>query len=273
MTTSAMTIAGWMRRAPVTAYVLLAYLFTWSIGLPLLATRRGWADLALSHYWEAVSAFGPLLAALLVARVAGGATQLRELLHSMRHWRVGTGWLLFSVLSPLVLLALAALLLRAASGDWPDFTMLTAGRLATALGLFELVVIAGLAQGLGEEPGWRGFMLPALRRRFTPLLATVVLFPAWLFWHLPAFLGRPEFGLAQWLGFSAGVLAAAVWLTYLWEKTRSVLMAIAWHVLINIARGVALAISMPMFLAFSTFVLAGAVVIVVGWWLGRHRRP
>lgn len=272
MTTSAKIISGWMQRAPVVAFVLLAYLFTWSIGLPLLVTRRGWADLALSHYWEAVSAFGPLLAALLVARIAGGATQLRELLRSMHHWRVGTGWLLFSALSPLALLALAALLLRAASGAWPDFTTLAAGRLATALGLFDLVLIAGLAQGLGEEPGWRGFMLPALRRRFTPLLATLVLFPVWLCWHLPAFLGRPEFGLAQWLGFSTGVLAAAVWLTYIWEKTRSVLMAIVWHVLINVARGVALAIATPMFLAFSGFVLVGAVVIVICWWLDRQRQ-
>jgi hypothetical protein len=62
-----------------------------------------------------------------------------------------------------------------------------------------------------------------------------------------------------------GVLSAAVWLTFIWEYTRSSLLAVAWHTTVNIARGIALAISTPLFLAMSTLVLGGAVVIAVGW--------
>ncbi|GMW07377.1 MAG: hypothetical protein AMXMBFR8_21730 [Nevskiales bacterium] len=255
-------------------YLVLAYLFTWSIGITLLAARRGWIELGVPEGWEAVSAFGPLLAALFVIRQTEGRAGVWSLLRSMWRWRVAPFWLAFSVASPVVLLAGALLIVRATGGAWPDPGKLVSGPLATSAGVMQLLVVTGLAQGLGEEPGWRGFLLPRLRARFSPLAATLLLFPPWLLWHLPAFLGRPEFGLAQWLGFSAGILAAAVWLTLIWERTQSVLLAILWHMLINVARGVAVAISMPVFFAISALVMAGALVIAVSWMFGgsRHAR-
>lgn len=250
----------------------MAYLLTWSIGIVLLADRRGWTDVGISGRWEAVAAFGPFLAALVVAGASAGREGVRALVASLARWRVGAGWLLFSFLSPVALLVLAGLIVRGITGAWPDLTRLGAGRFATSAGVIELVLIYGLAQALGEEPGWRGFMLPRLRQRFSPLLATLVLFPAWLFWHLPVFLSRPEFGFAQWAAFSAGVLSAAVWLTFIWEGTGSLLMAVAWHAMVNICRGLALAVSMPLFLAMSTLVLVAAIGIV-GWWLVAGRQP
>ena len=270
------TLPVWRHRmlagAPVLAYVLVAYVFTWGLSLPLLAARRDWIEGSPGELWEAVAAFGPLVAALAVSWSLAGVHGVIEVLRGMTHWRVGARWIAFSVLSPFALLGLAAMILRITSGAWPDFAAVADGKLGDLTGILHLVVISGLVQGVGEEPGWRGFMLPRLRQRFSPLTATLVLFPAWLFWHLPAFLGRPEFGVAQGLAFALGVLSAAVWLTFIREHTVGTLMAIAWHTLINVARGIALAISTPMFLAMSTLVLAGAVAIVA-WWLvtGRNR--
>jgi membrane protease YdiL (CAAX protease family) len=261
-----------MRRAPLLSYVALAYLLTWGIALPLLLARRGWADLEVGEGWEALAAFGPLVAAFVVLAATGGRAACEALLASMTRWRVGAGWLCFSLLSPFALLGAAALIVRLVSGAWPEVG--APERLATAGGLFGLIVVSGLVQGLGEEPGWRGFMLPQLRRRHSALAATLVLFPAWLFWHLPAFLGRPEFGFAQAAGFALGILSAAFWLTLIMERTGSALMAIGWHTTVNVARGIALAISMPMFFAMSGLVLAGAVAIAAYWLLtGRDAAP
>lgn len=253
----------------VLAYVALAYLFTWSISLLLLAERRGWAETGLSERWEALAAFGPFLAALVVAFTSTGIGGARAVMAALTRWRVPAHWLAFSCLSPLALLGLAVLLVRLTSSAWPDVGALGSGRLATPAGWFTLVVITGIVQGLGEEPGWRGFMLPRLRQRYPALTATLVLFPAWLLWHLPTFLSRPEFGPGQFLAFAAGVLSAAVWLTFIHERTGSVLLAVAWHAMVNVARGIALAISTPLFLALSTLVLVGALLFA--WQL--RRRP
>jgi len=135
--------------------------------------------------------------------------------------------------------------------------------------MFELVVLGGVLRGIGEEPGWRGYALPALRGRFGPLLATLALFPFWLIWHLPSFLMRPEFDLGAWLGFSAGVLSAAIWCTAMYDATRSVLVIAIWHALINICRGYAGAASGEAFMAFAQVVLLVALLIA-GFWLVRR---
>lgn len=245
-----------LRKHPLVAYVLLAYGWTWLTILPLLLQRRGWTDTALPNAWEAVGAFGPFLGAVAVLWGAGG---LRPFLRSLGRWRIGTGWWLFALLGPFGFLGVALLVTGSAvapiaglAGHW------------SAAGLVDLVLVGALLQSVGEEPGWRGYLLPALRERKGPALATLMLVPVWIFWHLPFFLSRPEFGVAQFAGFSLGILSAAVWLTLLWEGTRSLLIAIVWHTLLNITRGIALAISTRTFLAYGLTVLAGAVVI--GLW-------
>jgi len=49
--------------------------------------------------------------------------------------------------------------------------------------IFTLIVMA-----VGEEVGWRGWLLPALQNRFTPLISTVLLEIVWGLWHFPLFI-------------------------------------------------------------------------------------
>jgi CAAX protease family protein len=91
----------------------------------------------------------------------------------------------------------------------------------------------------------------------------------WLFWHLPSFLMRPEFQVGAWIGFSFGILSAAAWSTLLYDKTRSVLMIVLWHALINITRSIALAVSTAAFLAFAQVMIGIGVVIIIYWAIKR----
>jgi membrane protease YdiL (CAAX protease family) len=167
-------------------------------------------------------------------------------------------------------LVLAGVLTTVQSGQPPSLADLAGGRLGTLHAVVDLVLVGAILQSLGEEPGWRGYLLPKMRERFRRLPATLLLFPVWWLWHLPFFLGRPEFGLPQFLGFGLGILSASVWLTFLWERTQSALAAVVWHAVLNVTRGVALGFSTPMFLAYGMVVTVGAVGIVA-WWLVRRR--
>jgi membrane protease YdiL (CAAX protease family) len=252
-------------RHPLRAYFLLAYLYTWAIEVPMLVVVRSSADMHLPAGLEALAGFGPFAAAVTVLAVSRGRAGVMELLASLCRWRVPPGWLVMAIASPFAVLIAALLMtgeaVQLSSGAlWHE--LLAGGR------LLEMVLLGGVLRGIGEEPGWRGFALPGLRGRFAPLPATLLLFPFWLFWHLPSFLIRPEFQWSAWLGFSAGILSAAIWCTLLYDAARSVLMLVIWHALINICRGLALTASTATFLAFGQIVLLCAVVIVA-WWLLR----
>jgi uncharacterized protein len=254
--------AGAPFAVPLLLYAAIAYGFTW---LAMTTLHR-----------EPLAAFGPTVAALVVlglarrrARIAGVSDgvgdEFDEWRRSLRRWpttRAGR-WLTFG--SPFGFLAVALLAVAAVPGE-ADWSRLANGPLVTPPGLFELLVVSSLLQALGEEPGWRGWFLPKLRERCGPFAATLLLFPVWLLWHLPMFLARPEFGLPQFAGFALGILAAAVWLTAIHEVTRSTLAAIAWHLLINATRGVALAISTPAFLGYGMAVTVGALAIAAVAW-------
>jgi membrane protease YdiL (CAAX protease family) len=51
-----------------------------------------------------------------------------------------------------------------------------------------------------EEPGWRGFLLPRLQQRFSPLMASLLVWLPWALWHAP-------------LDFSGGI--GRSWMSYL----------------------------------------------------------
>lgn len=249
-------------KRPLLAFTGLAYAWTWVTVLPLLLQKRGVIDWGIPDAAEAIGAFGPFVAAWFVARRTGRGEAFRR---GLLRFRAGPACWGLALLTPVAFLALAALVVTLQSGAAPSLAALGSGRLGSPAAVLDLLIVGAFLQALGEEPGWRGFLLPGLLERFGRLRATLLLFPAWWLWHLPFFLGRPEFGLPQFLGFGLGILSASVWLTFLWERTRSVPAAVAWHTVLNVTRGVALGFSTAMFLAYGLVVTVGAVGIVALW--------
>ena len=265
-------MSTFIRRRPLLSYFLLACGLSWLVAVPLMLSRRGILPFEISDAWEILAAFGPFVAALLVAYSLNGKRGATSIFKSLLNWRVNGFWALFCIFTPGLLLLAAIIFVLMSSGKMPDFESERAMAFSTFAGFIELFVVTGLVQGLGEEPGWRGFALARLRERFGPLAATLCLFPVWLLWHVPMFLSRPEFGLMQWIGFSLGILSAAIWLTLIWDATQSLLMVVIWHAFINVHRSMALAVSTPLFLAMGKVVLLGAVIIIF-YWLFKRRAP
>jgi membrane protease YdiL (CAAX protease family) len=251
-----------IQRFPLLSFFVLAYFLTWVIEVPVLLGAKGILPLHLPQWMEAVAAFGPFVAALVVLKCTHGSHGISKLMASLCRWRVPGSWFAATLISPFLIL-LAALFI---SGETDTlFNGNLWDRLSAEGRLAEVFLFGGLLRGLGEEPGWRGFALPRLRGRSGPLLATLLLWPVWLLWHLPSMLMRPEFSLAAWLGFAVGLLAAALILTLIYERTGSVLMVAIWHALINITRGIAASASTESFFAFAQVTLLVGVLIIVYW--------
>jgi len=85
----------------------------------------------------------------------------------------------------------------------------------------------GLFQGpLAEELGWRGYLLPHLLRKYTPLTAAVLVGIVWAAWHFEIFFHSVSAGAL----FFASAVALSTVMTVLFLYTRgSVLLAIVMH--------------------------------------------
>jgi uncharacterized protein len=195
----------WVQRHPVIAYVALAYTLSWLTWLPVLLGVGGIALIILGG-------FGPLVAALVVTQYTGSS--VRAWARQIVQWRVPFGYYVYALGLPPLLYGLVDVVLALLGYDIDPALLLkrVPAYLAT------LVFVAVLAGGL-EEPGWRGFALPRLQRRYTPVVATLILGLAWGVWHVPLY--GP-------LGFAVP-LVLAFFYTWLYNRTGSVLLCILLH--------------------------------------------
>jgi membrane protease YdiL (CAAX protease family) len=92
--------------------------------------------------------------------------------------------------------------------------------------LFYMFVF-GLFQGpLGEELAWRGFLLPRLLGKYSPLEASLILGLIWGTWHINVFFSP----ISTWGLFTASAVAVSILMTVMFLHTRgSVLLAIVMH--------------------------------------------
>lgn len=258
------TLHGWLKRYPVTSFVVLAYAITWVVLAPLVL--QSWGLIAWPPLWHALGAFGPGLAAILVSRAWLGRSGLDEFWQRCTRWRLGREWLLV-VGSSLGLLLIAILLMMLIGRPWPD-----AQQLGTGLrdGDWWLSGVAlAMLYGL-EELGWRGFLQHHLQRRMGVLRAALVVWLVWTLWHLPMFSYRLQLdGPLMVVGFASGLLAGAIWLAYLYNRTGSILAVVAWHGLYNLAVALGGLWSADIVAIVTMMVIPLAVVAVV--MLSRHR--
>ncbi|HEX8170369.1 MAG TPA: CPBP family intramembrane glutamic endopeptidase [Thermoanaerobaculia bacterium] len=134
----------------------------------------------------AIGILGSIAAACVCGAIAGCSRPNRAPLR----------WSLYALLLPAAI-ALVALLIARVNGErveplaqgLPRATWLWYSLRAA---LFTFVVV-----GIGEETGWRGYLLPRLQSRFSPLNASLITGVLWALWHFPLFVigaypGGPE---------------------------------------------------------------------------------
>ena len=236
----------WARRHPLTTYYVLAVAI--STGLALL--------LNVSLVFGLLALFGPALAAFIASRLAAGGEGVRALWTRTTRWRVNPFYYLAAIGLPLIAYAIGLAAYVLLGNPAPDIP----GEI-TIVGLVLFVLV------IGEEIGWRGFMLPILLGRMSPLLASGVTGVLWALWHAPLYFlpGMPSFG-DPYLAFVAWVIPLTFVLTWLWLRTRSVIVATVAHGSANLVSGLVLPLEDPgLRFLFSGFGFAVvAVVLVLG---------
>ena len=201
--------------APVLAFVLLAFVYTYLIdGIALLAFESPTEFHSLPRAW------GPLLAGIVVVWLLD--EDIRSFVGQIKHVRVGIHWYAIAFVLPIVLgdiEALASLMLGA------DVSIELAMPLVMYLVGFLFVLV--LAGGL-EEFGWRGFAQARLQKRYSALSIAIVVGILHASWHLPIFF------LYDLAAYDAGMLptyyltvtAQAIFFAWMYNSTSGGLLVV-----------------------------------------------
>jgi membrane protease YdiL (CAAX protease family) len=202
------------------AYVLVVQVF---LGVP-------------SNLWTGLPVIlGPTLAAFIMTGVTEGKPGIRRFLQRFVLWRVKIIWYLLILVGVPIIFVLGTIVLP---GALASFHALTVQAWRSYPGTFILVLLVG--GPLLEEPGWRGFALSRLERKWGPLGGSLILGILWAAWHYPQYL------LPTWAAQNGGLTLSGVTLftcsvipftlifTWVFNHTRgSLLMAILLHASID----------------------------------------
>lgn len=248
--------------SPVRFFFILAFALTWSIGgigLLLGLWLPESRPLSTSSPLYYLAGYSVSLAGIGLTVRYAGREGLQRLGGRLIPWRSQPRWYVI-VLSGYAVITGVALLIAARYHQTraviPNWSIILGG-LFTAL-----LKDPG---PLGEEFGWRGFALPRLPDRYSPLHASIRLGLIHTAWHLPLFF-IPGMSQAQvsFPLFTVGVVSISVFDTALYLRTdANLLLAILIHLLANVCGGLALS-AQALNIFFAAEGVAAVGVILAG---------
>jgi membrane protease YdiL (CAAX protease family) len=131
-----------------------------------------------------------------------------------------------------------------------------------------VVVFAFITQffygnALGEEVGWRGFALPRLQARASPLVASLVIALFWFAWHLPLKVLNPDD--LSYLFYGLSFIPQSILLTWLFNRTNGSILSVGIaHVSYNVS-GILLFPPSYAWLILQ-FIVVGILIIIDRMW-------
>lgn len=182
----------------------------------------------------------------LIASLAGGWVissavsqhkNIREKMASLLPVHLPLGWALFGLFffPTLILGSWGIALLVGVELEYPSAWRLPA---LDVIPLFLLsFILTAFAQGGIEEPGWRGFLQPTLQKRFSPLVAALIVSVFWSLWHLPLYLNGfyPGDLISGMIGSAIYRVFLAIFLAWFYNRSgRNLFLLVFLHTCFNV---------------------------------------
>ena len=210
-------------------FVLLTYILTWSVEIPMALTKHGYATIHISKGLQTICTLSPGIVAIILTAMYFGKNSLKSLFKSIVKWRVKFKWYIIIIILGIALCGLSLLIFNWISGQSikPDQPYNF---------IFYFILILPLS-AFWEEIGWRGFLLPDLQEKYTAIKSSLIIGFVWGLWHLPIYFAINPYGdktIIFFIIMFIGCFALSIIATYIYNSTKGSLLAcILFHNAIN----------------------------------------
>jgi uncharacterized protein len=180
---------------PVLFY-LLAFAIAWVAWAPLLLHKLEILRLPIPFpitlfVGQSLGAFAPLLSLLAIGRITNDPTLVTQVFSRLRFKELPVYMGVMAALTPIAITVLITVFVGLISRG--GIIVLQPEPLEElGWGLLAVIplqfVLGMIGSPLGEEPGWRGYILERFARRGRALSASVFVAALWWIWHLPLFV-------------------------------------------------------------------------------------
>lgn len=207
----------------------------------------------------ALALVGCLIGAWVISSAYSGQSQVRERMASLLPSSPSLGWLTFAILyfPALFLVSWAIGILLGLKTTQPPLWDRHPVE-AASLFLLTFLMTATIRGGI-EEPGWRGFLLPELQKRFNPLVASLIIAVIWNLWHIPLHInGFYSSGVVAGMArISLFIIPLAIFFTWVYNKSGGqLLVLVLLHTSHNVVWGI-----VPY--SFLPALVIGTIVVIV----------
>lgn len=172
-----------MLKYQIIIFCLLAYLVSWGGKFFISAQDAGWIGQNFPKgLFQLISQFGPTLAGVIMIASTSGRKGILIMLKNLSYFNIRYKWYLFALFFELILFLVIVL-----ASNYAGLVNLDTGPdiwFNSLKNFFFNTFYLALLTGLGEEIGWRGFLLPRLQSRLHVIVCAIVAALIASFWHL-----------------------------------------------------------------------------------------
>ena len=118
-----------------------------------------------------------------------------------------------------------------------------------------------------EELGWRCYALNELQKKYSPLISSLIIGLLWALWHFPLWFMSGYSGHASAvyiIFFMIGIISLSVFLTFFYNRSKNILIAVWVHFLFNYLLQIAIVNNYKLIVITSIIYLI-TIIFIVGF--------
>ncbi|MCA9346848.1 CPBP family intramembrane metalloprotease [Candidatus Saccharibacteria bacterium] len=248
------------KKRSMSIFIILVFLLPWFVWCTTIAQQHAiisWHVPQSLAFW-----IGITIAVYISAALSGGKKAVKDLLSRIVRVKVQFKWYVIALFLVPAISVVTMGIFKLFGGE------LLVGKDITTASLPFVFLVEFWLFLITEESAWRGFALPRLQSRYTPLKASVILGTIWAIWHIPLFLITDSFQSSiPYVGFFVSTIATSIAITWLFNNSRgSVFLTAIFHSSTDVAIGYlgVMSGSRGLFWLFVAFQVTVAIIMASG---------